>query len=437
MIDQNFKVFANWVPVDIGPALELSDDDESRGGDNESLHKHLGPNGERSKALADLAKRKDADAESLISAISAASTFSFIERDSVNGKLKTSSHNQIPDASSQIQTGTSPRIQPPSHNGPRVETPAALLKEMRAEHARLLKQVAGDLDSMRADYMDQISSQKKELNSVMNEMKGELASFRALRRSMLASMQDRKHRRNRSSGKGGSSPRRSRLKSDSKLPKPEEEDMVAELKETLERARNQLKMLQKEREDHKAFMVKARAQMQRANLSNLTCYEPREVENVRNVPARFRIQRTKHSPIKGSLKGSVVIKSKPSQPSPSCQMLSPREKTFACKTCNTHLGLEDAILSKSYQMGPGAFDEKKRGYLFSTIVNVVLAPPKKENFTTGTYEISRVRCFTCKTQMGWKYIGALEPDKPENHKKVGTFCISRNKIIDLSKEAIV
>merc|ERR1712173_316545 len=94
---------------------------------------------------------------------------------------------------------------------------------------------------------------------------------------------------------------------------------------------------------------------------------------------------------------------------------------YTCR-CNTHVGLEESIICKSYQVGPGNWSENKRGYLFSSIVNVVLGPRTQEKFTTGKYDISKVSCVICRLQLGWKYLSA---DRKENENKVGTFCLKR------------
>jgi len=105
-----------------------------------------------------------------------------------------------------------------------------------------------------------------------------------------------------------------------------------------------------------------------------------------------------------------------------CLMSLDKSKSFACKECNTDIGLKEDIESKCYQVGQGQFTEKKRGYLFQTAVNTVLGKMKTENFTTGSYQISWVSCAKCSTQMGWKYISA---DNETNSSKVGKYCLAR------------
>mmetsp|Transcript_17599 Transcript_17599/g.28108 ORF Transcript_17599/g.28108 Transcript_17599/m.28108 type:complete len:275 (+) Transcript_17599:151-975(+) len=97
-------------------------------------------------------------------------------------------------------------------------------------------------------------------------------------------------------------------------------------------------------------------------------------------------------------------------------------KSFACKECGTDIALKDEIESKCYQVGQGQFTEKKRGYLFCNAVNLVLGASKTEVFTTGSYQISWTSCAKCRTQMGWKYMSA---DNPNNNAKVGKYCLAR------------
>jgi small-conductance mechanosensitive channel len=105
-----------------------------------------------------------------------------------------------------------------------------------------------------------------------------------------------------------------------------------------------------------------------------------------------------------------------------CLVSLDKSKSFACKECGTDIALKDEIESKCYQVGQGQFTEKKRGYLFCNAVNLVLGASKTEVFTTGSYQISWTSCAKCRTQMGWKYMSA---DNPNNNTKVGKYCLAR------------
>jgi len=99
-----------------------------------------------------------------------------------------------------------------------------------------------------------------------------------------------------------------------------------------------------------------------------------------------------------------------------------KSQCYACKQCGTHIGLESDVINKCYQVGQGAFTEKKRGYLFGNAVNLVLGTTKTENFSTGSYEISWLTCAKCNTSLGWKYLSA---SNESNNSKVGKFCLAR------------
>lgn len=106
-----------------------------------------------------------------------------------------------------------------------------------------------------------------------------------------------------------------------------------------------------------------------------------------------------------------------------CLVSLDQSKAFSCKECGTDIALKGDIESKCYQVGQGAFTEKKRGYLFSAAVNMVLGASKTENFTTGSYQIAWVKCAKCQAQMGWKYISA---ESASNTSKEGKFCLARH-----------
>jgi len=99
-----------------------------------------------------------------------------------------------------------------------------------------------------------------------------------------------------------------------------------------------------------------------------------------------------------------------------------KSQCYACKQCGTHIGLESDVNNKCYQVGQGAFTEKKRGYLFGNAVNLTLGVTKTENFSTGSYDISWVTCGKCNTSLGWKYLSA---SNESNASKVGKFCLAR------------
>jgi hypothetical protein len=100
----------------------------------------------------------------------------------------------------------------------------------------------------------------------------------------------------------------------------------------------------------------------------------------------------------------------------------PKDEAYSCKKCGTHIGLEQDVESRCYQVGQGQFTEKKRGYLFANGVNLTMDEQKRENFTTGAYDICWVRCAQCCEQLGWKYIHACNSN---NCAKEGKFCLAR------------
>jgi len=106
-----------------------------------------------------------------------------------------------------------------------------------------------------------------------------------------------------------------------------------------------------------------------------------------------------------------------------CLVSLDQSKAFSCKECGTDIALKCDIESKCYQVGQGTFTEKKRGYLFTNAVNMVLGKGKTENFTTGSYQIAWAKCAKCQAQMGWKYISA---ESTTNTSKEGKFCLARH-----------
>lgn len=93
---------------------------------------------------------------------------------------------------------------------------------------------------------------------------------------------------------------------------------------------------------------------------------------------------------------------------------------YCCKKCGTHVSLESDVESRAFQVGHGHFSESKRGYLFTTTINLRALVPCHENFTTGRYKISYVECMKCETQLGWKY---LESENLVGKAKINKFCL--------------
>jgi len=102
---------------------------------------------------------------------------------------------------------------------------------------------------------------------------------------------------------------------------------------------------------------------------------------------------------------------------------------YCCKKCGTHISLESDVESRAFQVGHGNFTESKRGYLFTTAINLRLLVPCHENFTTGRYKISYVECLNCETQLGWKY---LESENVVGKAKINKFCL---RLSFLSRQA--
>lgn len=99
---------------------------------------------------------------------------------------------------------------------------------------------------------------------------------------------------------------------------------------------------------------------------------------------------------------------------------------YTCKQCGTHIACENDVESKCYQVGQGHFTEKKRGFLFADACNLKLGERQTETFTTGSYEISWVKCVKCASEIGWKY---LSSDNPSNASKINKFCLSRFSLL--------
>lgn len=123
----------------------------------------------------------------------------------------------------------------------------------------------------------------------------------------------------------------------------------------------------------------------------------------------------------------VSGKSSPLTPEPKPSIRLHGDGIYTCRHCGTHLGLECDVESKSYQVGQGSFEERKRGYLFSMFVNLSYGPVQDEEFRRGTYGISWVSCSRCDSALGWKYVRCARGVQGAD-RRLGKYCISRQQI---------
>ncbi|CAO3595287.1 unnamed protein product [Absidia cylindrospora] len=77
------------------------------------------------------------------------------------------------------------------------------------------------------------------------------------------------------------------------------------------------------------------------------------------------------------------------------------KKIYGCLNCQSHLALDDMIVSKEFNGHGGPI------YLFQKVVNIDEACKQEERImTTGTHTIATISCTRCLTCLGWKYVKA-------------------------------
>ncbi|KAF9594477.1 hypothetical protein IFM89_031595 [Coptis chinensis] len=94
-------------------------------------------------------------------------------------------------------------------------------------------------------------------------------------------------------------------------------------------------------------------------------------------------------------------------------------RIYSCKHCQTHLGLTDHIVSKSFHCRHG------KAYLFSKVVNVTLGELEERMMMTGMHTVADIFCVSCGSIVGWKYESAHE--KAQKYKE-GKFILERFKV---------
>ncbi|XP_010908535.1 protein yippee-like isoform X3 [Elaeis guineensis] len=94
-------------------------------------------------------------------------------------------------------------------------------------------------------------------------------------------------------------------------------------------------------------------------------------------------------------------------------------KIYSCKHCQTHLGISDDIMSRSFHCRHG------KAYLFSKIVNVTVGLKEERMMMTGLHTVSDIFCVGCGSIVGWKYEAAHE--KSQKYKE-GKFILERFKV---------
>nr|XP_043636611.1 protein yippee-like [Erigeron canadensis]XP_043636612.1 protein yippee-like [Erigeron canadensis]XP_043636613.1 protein yippee-like [Erigeron canadensis] len=93
---------------------------------------------------------------------------------------------------------------------------------------------------------------------------------------------------------------------------------------------------------------------------------------------------------------------------------------YSCKHCNTHLGLSDDIISKSFHCRHG------KAYLFDKVVNVTVGEKEDRAMITGMHTVVDIFCVGCGSIVGWKYESAH--DKGQKYKE-GKFILERFKVL--------
>ncbi|XP_027929700.1 protein yippee-like isoform X1 [Vigna unguiculata] len=93
---------------------------------------------------------------------------------------------------------------------------------------------------------------------------------------------------------------------------------------------------------------------------------------------------------------------------------------YSCKHCQTHLALDDDIISKSFHCRHG------KAYLFDKVVNVTIGEKEERMMITGLHTVVDLFCVVCGSIVGWKYEAAYE--KSQKYKE-GKFILERYKVL--------
>lgn len=92
---------------------------------------------------------------------------------------------------------------------------------------------------------------------------------------------------------------------------------------------------------------------------------------------------------------------------------------YSCRHCNTHLGLADDVISRSFHCRHG------RAYLFDNVVNITVGEKEERLMMTGMHTVVDIFCVGCGASVGWKYEAAHE--KSQKYKE-GKFILERYKV---------
>ncbi|OUZ99076.1 Yippee/Mis18 [Macleaya cordata] len=95
-------------------------------------------------------------------------------------------------------------------------------------------------------------------------------------------------------------------------------------------------------------------------------------------------------------------------------------KIYSCKHCQTHLGLFDDIISRSFHCKHG------KAYLFTKVVNVTVGEMEERLMITGMHTVRDIFCVGCGAIVGWKYVAAH--DKSQKYKE-GKFILERYMVM--------
>jgi len=268
--------------------------------------------------------------------------------------------------------------------------PPSVLMMARKSKEDLRHQVE-QLQSQQADLVKKNS----ELCARMDEMRAELISLKRSEENVL-----RKKRRE--------------APSDTML------QLAEDLRSLINESKNELALIREERLSHRAFSPQLETAQTQAQFS------PKM--NVRSLSEYSRTEPPKNlakkevKSLKGSSPKSGGIKQSRRSTKKGKSSSAQSSQRYVCRSCGLLIGIEEDVISKSYQVSVGSFSERKRGYLFRAAVNLNFEPEREKAFTTGKYMISLVKCKGCSTQLGWKYTSS-QNDK--NRNKVGKFVLAR------------
>lgn len=100
------------------------------------------------------------------------------------------------------------------------------------------------------------------------------------------------------------------------------------------------------------------------------------------------------------------------------------EDIYCCSACHTHLTSVGELESTTFSAG------KYKATLFKSCINVILGPAENRQMTTGMHTVCDLYCIECESELGWKYLVAIEAMQKY---KEGKFILVENKILKQSK----